>query len=97
MRLRSVTCTTQLIVVRAPADVEVDLTCGGEPMAEWSAPASPLRPVAPGHDSGTRLGKRYARPDSGLEVLCTHGGDGSLWLDGAPLELMSARPLPASD
>jgi hypothetical protein len=97
MRLRSVTCSTQVIVVRAPADMEMDLTCGGESMVELSAPASQHRPIAPGHDGATQLGKRYARPDSGVEVLCTHGGDGSLWLDGAPLELMSAKPLPASD
>jgi hypothetical protein len=96
-RLRSATCATQVIVVRAPADVEVDLTCGGEPMVEWSTPASSLRPVAPWRDAGTKLGKRYARLDSGVEVLCTHAGDGSLWLDGAPLELMAAKPLPASD
>jgi hypothetical protein len=43
------------------------------------------------------LGKRYASEVTGLEVLCTRPGVGSLGLDGVPLEAAQAKPLPASD
>lgn len=46
---------------------------------------------------GAVLGKRYADDDVGLEVLCTRAGDGALTVDGAPLLLKRAKPLPASD
>jgi hypothetical protein len=96
MRLRSVVCATQVVVVRSPADVDVNLTCGGEAMIDLSAEPERL-PTAAGHDAGTQLGKRYAHRDAGVELLCTRAGDGSLWLDGAPLELKPPKPLPASD
>ena len=35
--------------------------------------------------------------ERGLELLCTKAGAGSLTLDGAPLGLKSAKPLPSSD
>ena len=35
--------------------------------------------------------------DSGIELLCTKAGEGSLSLDGAPLPLKEAKPLPSSD
>jgi hypothetical protein len=46
---------------------------------------------------GTQMGKRYADEASGLEVLCTKAGAGTLTLDGAPIELKGAKPLPSSD
>jgi hypothetical protein len=46
---------------------------------------------------GTLLGKRYADEASGLEVLCTKAGAGTLTLDGVPLEVKSPKPLPSSD
>ena len=44
-----------------------------------------------------RMGKRFADPDTGIEVLATKGGAGSLSLDGQPLALKDAKPLPSSD
>jgi hypothetical protein len=49
------------------------------------------------HSSGTQMGKRFADPESGIEVLATKGGAGSLSLDGQPLALKDAKPLPSSD
>jgi hypothetical protein len=53
--------------------------------------------VDPAHSGGTQMGKRFADPDSGIEVLATKGGAGSLSLDGQPLALKDAKPLPSSD
>ena len=41
--------------------------------------------------------KRFADAESGIEVLATKGGAGSLSLDGQPLALKDAKPLPSSD
>jgi hypothetical protein len=51
----------------------------------------------PAHASGTLLGKRYADPASGLEVLCTKAGEGSLSIGDEPLAVKDAKPLPSSD
>ena len=58
---------------------------------------SPHHDLDPSHAEGTQVGKRYADPDSGLEVLCTKAGDGSLALGGTRLALTDAKPLPSSD
>jgi hypothetical protein len=50
-----------------------------------------------GQRDGTLLGKRYADEDLGVEVLCTKAGTGTLALDGTPLPIKAAKPLPASD
>lgn len=94
VRLRSTVCTTEVVVVRSAA---VELRCGGLPMVLVgdSPPASPGLDLA--HAAGTQLGKRYADPASGLEVLCTKGGEGSLALGEAPLLRKDAKPLPSSD
>jgi hypothetical protein len=43
------------------------------------------------------LGKRYALPAVGLEVLCVSAGVGPLTFNGATLEQKTAQALPASD
>ena len=94
-RLKSQVDETQVIVVRAPQG-DVELSCGGAPMVALDAdgPGGELDPAWAG---GTQLGKRYADEDAGIEVLCTKAGKGSLALNGAPLGLKQAKPLPASD
>lgn len=96
VRLRSAACTTEVVVVRSAA---VELRCGGLPMVLVgdSPPASLGLDLAHAHAAGTQLGKRYADPQSGLEVLCTKGGEGSLALGEAPLLRKDAKPLPSSD
>jgi hypothetical protein len=95
-RLRSAVCTTEVMTVRAPGD-DVDLRCGGVPMLlpDDDAPAGASLDAA--HAGGTLLGKRYADEDSGLEVLCTKAGDGSLSIGDVPVGVKTAKPLPSSD
>ena len=95
-RLRSVTCETEVVVVRAAGD-EIDLRCGGQPMVPIDdAGAATSDPVAP-FDEGTLVGKRYVSEDESLELLCTKPGAGSLSLGDAVLSVKGAKPLPSSD
>jgi hypothetical protein len=95
-RLRSTVCATEIIVVRAPAG-EADLGCGGAPLVPIGGDPPPRGALDAAFAEGTRLGKRYADDELGLEVLCTKPGDGSLSLGGRPLPEKDAKPLPASD
>lgn len=96
-RLRSQACTTEVIVVRAP-DHQVELTCGGHPMATDPAiGAGTANGASAASGDGTRLGKRYVDEPTGLEVLCVKPGGGTVAADGRDLTLKSAKPLPASD
>lgn len=95
-KLHSAVCDVQVVVVRAP-DGPVDLRCGGAPMLEDGQ-----QPVgAPELDAtlgeGPLLGKRYADEERGLEVLCSRPGTGALTVDGSPLLVKGAKPLPSSD
>ncbi|MFF5991225.1 hypothetical protein [Prauserella flavalba] len=94
-RYWSTTSSTAIVVVRAPS-AEVALTCDGAPLADTEQPAQGGTPKSEA-DGGTLLGKRYTDADSGLEVLCTRGGEGVLAVDGRPLTVAGARALPASD
>lgn len=96
MRIRSTTCDTEVIVVRAP-DKDLDLSCGGHPMATKDDASSASHPLDDRFAEGTQIGKRYADEDLGLELLVTKAGRGSLCVDGEPLPLKDAKPLPSSD
>jgi hypothetical protein len=95
-RLRSRVCSTEVIVVRAPAS-EALIACGGQPMAAGGEQASPPAAAAAGSGQGSLLGKRYADEELGLELLCVKAGSGELTVNGQVLCLREARPLPASD
>jgi hypothetical protein len=95
-RLKSAVDETQVIAVRVP-EGDLDLTCGGHPLVPLDAEAEPGLTVVPGHDGGTLLGKRYADEAAGIELLCTKAGAGALFLNGEPLGLKEAKPLPSSD
>lgn len=95
--LNSTVDATTVVVVRAPTG-EVRLTCGGVPL--WDAKAGGTPPEAaadPAQQAGTQLGKRYVDEELGLELLCAKPGSGTLAVNGAPLSLKDAKPLPASD
>lgn len=94
-RLHSTVCSTTAVVVRLGTD-DVTLTCGGAPMGEGASGDSSGE-IKPGFDQGTALGKRYVDEVSGLELLCTKGGDGGLFADDRELSIKAAKPLPASD
>ena len=94
-RLKSAADATEVIVVRAPGE-PVDLRCGGHPMVPLDETAPPAA-VESGFDDGCQLGKRYADEESGLELLCTKAGQGTLSIGTEPLGLKGAKPLPSSD
>jgi hypothetical protein len=94
-RLKSTTCTTEVIVVKSPGG-NVDVRCGGQPMVPATETVERTAP-APGAAQGTALGKRYVNADESLEILCTKAGEGSLGLGDTLLSLKEAKPLPASD
>ena len=95
LRLESATCDTQVVVVKAPAELDVDVRCGCEPMREVGSGGERL-PLK-GEGEATLLGKRYADDELGLELLCTQGGQGSLSVGDQPLLVKGAKPLPSSD
>ena len=94
-QLVSAVDSTAVIIIRAPAE-EVTLTCGGVAM---KAPDEPPQAAEadPSLMGGTQIGKRYVDEADTIQVLCTKAGSGTLALDGKPLQLQAAKPLPASD
>jgi hypothetical protein len=95
-RWQSTVCGTQVIVVRPPSE-GIDLRCGGQPMVPLGAEVPAGLTLSPDRAGGTPLGKRYVHEASGLEVLCTQGGDGTLAAGAEPLVRKEAKPLPSSD
>jgi len=87
---------TKVVVIKAPGD-EVEVTCGGVAMYDPSGPAPAPAEADPALLDGTVLGKRYADDSLGIELLCAKGGEGTLAVNGKPLAIQGARPLPASD
>ena len=97
-RLRSTVCSTEIIVIKPPAEASVSLRCGGADLVLVGADGV----VAPGGldpalSGGTLLGKRYVDEATGLEFLCTRPGEGTLTVDGRPLEIKAAVQLPTTD
>jgi Desulfoferrodoxin, N-terminal domain len=43
------------------------------------------------------VGKRYRCANCGTEVMCVKGGSGRFHCHDAPMELLTAKPLPSSD
>lgn len=95
-RLFSAVCTTEMIVVKAPAG-EVDVTIGGAAPVATAAERDGAGSVADGHDGGTAMGKRYVDEADTVELLCTKPGPGAPAVGGELLQLKDAKPLPASD
>ena len=95
-RLRSVVDTTEVVVVRAPG-TDVDLRCGGKPMAAVGSDGSQDGEVDPKFSGPTLLGKRYTDESGELEILCTKAGEGALSVGDTILSVKAAKPLPSSD
>lgn len=89
--------STKIVVIRTP-DRELSLTCGGAEMVDAAAAGErSTEPVAEAETEPTAMGKRYVDAAETIEVLCTSAGQGRLAVDGVPLAMKSAKPLPASD
>jgi len=95
-KLRSAVCEAEVVVVRAPAG-DVEVGCGGAPLVDAAGEAPGGATLDASLGEGPLLGKRYADEERGLELLCTKSGTGALTLDGQPLALKGAKPLPSSD
>jgi hypothetical protein len=96
-RWRSVVDSTEMIVVRPPSE-PVELACGGSPVVPLDADTGEVGgTLDPAHAGGTLMGKRYVDEGSDIEILCTKPGPGSLSVDGRPLSIKDAKPLPSSD
>jgi len=95
-RWKSAVCDTEVVVVKAPK-AEIALQCGGEAMIAHAAAKPEGGKPAEGLAGGTQPGKRFADDVTGLEVLCTKGGKGSLSIGGRPIGAKEAKKLPASD
>jgi hypothetical protein len=86
---------TEVIVVKAGAE-GLTLECGGHPMIAGGSEKPEGLTADPGMLSGTQVGKRFEH-SSGLELLCTKAGAGTLGVDGEVLPLKESKPLPSSD
>lgn len=95
-KLHSAVCEAQVVVVKAPPE-EVEVGCGGAPLLEDGPQSGGAPALDPSLGDGPLLGKRYADDDLGLELLCTRAGTGALTVDGHPLLVKGAKPLPSSD
>ena len=94
-QLVSAVDSTAVIVIKAPA-AECTVTCGGVVMATAGGPVTAAEPD-PTLMGGTQIGKRYVDDADTIQLLCTKAGQGTLALDGNPLQIQAAKPLPASD
>ena len=95
-RWKSAVCDTELVVVRPPK-APVILECGGHPVIPHGEARPEGLTLSAAHAAGSAAGKRFADEETGLEVLCSKAGAGSLSVDGRPIVAKEAKKLPASD
>ena len=95
-RWASQVCDTEVVVVRSSTQ-PVTLECGGHPMTPVGEDRAPGLTLDPAFAGGSLIGKRFADPDSGVELLVTKAGEGTLAVDGISIPLKEAKPLPSSD
>jgi len=95
-RWKSAVCDGEVVVVRA-AKAPAVLECGGHAMVPHAAERPVGVTAAADRSEGILTGKRYVDEESGVEILCSKAGKGSLWMDGRPLQVKAAKALPSSD
>jgi hypothetical protein len=95
-RWKSAVDSTEVVVVRPPSG-SVSLECGGHPMVPLGTEPPAGLAAAAEHQNGTSAGKRYVDATSGIELLGSKAGSCSLSVEGRPVTLKDAKPLPASD
>ncbi len=94
-RWKSRVCTAEAVLVRPPK-CEGLPQCGGVDMVPNGEDAQPAEIVA-GLEGGCTVGKRYRSEATGVEMLCTKAGTGSLGFGGEALDPVEAKKLPSSD
>lgn len=97
-RWKSAVCSAEAVLIRVPKADGVP-QCGGVDMIplEESEGSSAGAQMVSGFDAGCALGKRYRSEASGIELLCSKAGEGSLGFGGEVLQLVEAKKLPSSD
>lgn len=95
-RWKSAVCDTEVVVVRPPKS-EITLECGGYQVIPHSEARPEGKAISPDFSDGSQMGKRYADDETGIEVLCTKTGAGTLTIGGRPIGAKEAKKLPASD
>lgn len=93
MKLHSAVCNADVMVIKGSGDVT--LTCGGREMTVVRG--DPVAEPDAAFSAGVAMGKRYQTPDGAIELLCIKPGNGTLAIDGVPLEVKAAKALPSSD
>jgi hypothetical protein len=96
LRLKSAVCSTEVMVIRAPAG-EAQIACGGTEMLSGSDAPAAGASLDSKWAHGSLIGKRYVDSEDRYELLCTKGGAGALALNGVALEIKQAKALPSSD
>jgi hypothetical protein len=94
-RWKSAVCEAEVVVVRLPSRAGLP-QCGGVDMVPLDQHTVTVAIIS-GFDSGCAVGKRYRAADSGIELLCTKAGRGTLGFDGSTLVPVEAKQLPSSD
>ncbi len=94
VKLSSTVCKTQIMALRVPAEA-LDITCGGAPMQVGDP--EQMGDMDAALSNGTLVGKRYVDGDEAMEFLCTRGGEGTVVVNGTPLDIKQAKQLPSSD
>jgi hypothetical protein len=95
-RWKSAVDDVEVVVVRPPKS-PATLECGGYPVIAHAEAKPEGKTVAEGFAEGSQAGKRYADEETGMEVLCTKTGAGTLTIGGRPIGAKEAKKLPASD
>jgi hypothetical protein len=94
-RLRSRVSEAEFVIIRASEGDQTVAAGGVETVAMDSA--APRTEIVGDTSGEVLMGKRYVDEQDTFEVLCTKAGLGDLTVDGRPLRLKSAKPLPSSD
>jgi hypothetical protein len=95
-RWKSAVCSAEVVVVRPPKQAVV-LECGGHPVLPIAAEKPSGVAIAAEFSAGVHIGKRYVDAGSGLEVLASKPGSGSLSVGSHALPVKDAKTLPSSD
>jgi hypothetical protein len=97
LRLKSVVCSGEAMVVKAGDGSDLILTCGGEPMSTESEVVVDPSKANPDHMFDCLIGKRYVNEEETIELLCVKAGEGSFGVDGQMLMGKETKKLPSSD
>ena len=95
-RWKSAVCGAEFVVVRPPKQAGV-LRCGGHDVLLAGATAPEGLTIDADLSDGIHMGKRYFDAESGIELLASKAGLGSLTIDGRKMQLKDAKALPSSD